>query len=636
MTASLISRRILFGNPERTNYQISPDGAWITWVAPADGVLNVFIAARDDVAGHDAPLAARQLTFDTGQGIHRYAWTLDETHLVYAKDTDGDEDTHLFALRLSDGAVRDLTPFPGVKAMLAGASRRRRGEVAVLLNQRDARHHDVFTLDLASGAMTLAAENPGYLGIILDEDFVPRIAIALAEGGGIVLHRNTESANQTASVDWEPWLTIDQEDSRTTHPVGLNADGTILYLLDSRGRDTAALCAVTIRTGEVREIASDPRADISEILADPDTQEILAYGVDYQVRTFHVLDPRADDISWLVEQGLTGAAVVDRSENDRLWLVGTSSDTAPSKIYLFDRDTRRIAQLPSVQPALDGWSGYPMRSDLIPTRDGLTMVSYATLPRDAGPVPLVLVVHGGPEARDHFGFNPEHQWLADRGYAVLSVNFRGSTGFGKAFVNACEGEWGRAMDDDLCDAVAWAIANLPVDPARVAIYGGSYGGYATLVGLTRHPDLYACGVDIVGPSNLETLIETIPPYWEAQRAQVVRMIGDPATEAGRALLRERSPLHQAHAIRKPLLIAQGANDPRVKTAESEQMVAALKAHAIPVTYLFFPNEGHGFARPENRLSFYAQTEVFLSEHLGGCCEPEDPEIRARSSLQITR
>ncbi len=635
MSETLIPRRVLFGNPERTNYQISPDGSWITWVGPADGVLNVFIAAREDVAGQEQPCWPRQLTFDTGRGVAAYAWTLNETHLVYAKDADGDENTHLYALRLSDGEVRDLTPFPGVKAMLAGVSRRRRGEIAVLMNDRDPQHHDFVTIDLASGAVTRIAENPGFIGFIADEDYVPHIAIQPLPSGGMALHRNVEGVSHPEPKDWQPWITIGAEDARTTRPAGLSADGETLYLLDSRGRDTAALTVVALATGEQRVIASDPRADINEIFMDQDTHEILAYGVDYQVREFHVIDPRADDISWLVSQGLTGAIVHDRSENDRLWLVATSSDTAPSILFLFDRDSREILRLPSIQPAIDGWPGYRMRSDLIPTRDGLKMVSYATLPSGPGPVPLVLIVHGGPEARDHFGFNSEHQWLADRGYAVLSVNFRGSTGFGKAFVNACEGEWGRAMDDDLCDAVIWAVANLPVDRTRVAIYGGSYGGYATLVGLTRHPDLYACGVDIVGPSNLETLIETIPPYWEALRAQVVRMIGDPATEEGRALLRDRSPLHRASAIRKPLLIAQGGNDPRVKTAESEQMVAALKSHAIPVTYLFFPNEGHGFARPENRLTFYAQTEAFLAAHLGGRCEADDPEIRARSSVEIT-
>jgi dipeptidyl aminopeptidase/acylaminoacyl peptidase len=290
-----------------------------------------------------------------------------------------------------------------------------------------------------------------------------------------------------------------------------------------------------------------------------------------------------------------------------------------------------------VYPELAGAPLVSMRPVTITSRDGLDLVSYVTLPQHGTgkvPRPMVLVVHGGPWARDTFGFNFVHQWLANRGYAVLSVNFRSSTGFGKAFVNAGDREWGRRMDDDLLDAVAWAIDQKIADPRKIAIMGGSYGGYATLVGLTRNPEIYACGIDIVGPSNLETLIRAIPPYWEAVRSQILKAIGDPDTEEGLRLLRERSPLFQAGRIAKPLLIAQGANDPRVKQAEADQMVKALKEKGIPVAYLLYPDEGHGFARPENNIAFRAVAENFLARHLGGLAEPIHPEELTKSTIEV--
>ncbi len=304
-------------------------------------------------------------------------------------------------------------------------------------------------------------------------------------------------------------------------------------------------------------------------------------------------------------------------------------------MYLFDRANNTLDKLYDAKPALAGAPLAPMRPVVIAARDGLNLVSYLTLPLGAaGPQPLVLVVHGGPWGRDHFWYNSWHQWLANRGYAALSVNFRASTGFGKAFINAGDHEWGARMDDDLLDAVDWAIAEGIADPTKVAIFGGSYGGYAVLAGMTRNPTRYACGIDIVGPSNLETLLATIPPYWEAFRAHLVKSLGDPDTAAGLALLRDRSPVHRADALARPLLIAQGANDPRVKQAESDQMVAALRAKDIPVTYLLFPDEGHGFARPENQIAFIAVAEQFLASHLGGLAEPVHPGELERSTAQF--
>jgi dipeptidyl aminopeptidase/acylaminoacyl peptidase len=338
------------------------------------------------------------------------------------------------------------------------------------------------------------------------------------------------------------------------------------------------------------------------------------------------LDERvAADLKFLHGELPGEIGVADRTLDDDRWIVTSSAAEAPGTYHLYERGPRKLTALFEARPELKSYRLAPMRGEVIKSRDGLELVSYLTLPagtprKPAVPLPMVLVVHGGPWSRNEYGFDPQHQWLADRGYAVLSVNFRGSTGFGKAFLNAGDLQWGRKMHDDLLDGVAWAVAQGIADRSRIAIMGGSYGGYATLAGLAFTPDVFCCGVDIVGPSNLETLMATIPPYWAAFFENLARRVGDPRTEEGRKLLKERSPLNSAGAIAKPLLIGQGANDPRVKQAEADQIIAAMRAKGLPVTYVLYPEEGHGFAEPANRISFYAIAEAFLAEHLGGRAE----------------
>jgi dipeptidyl aminopeptidase/acylaminoacyl peptidase len=406
-------------------------------------------------------------------------------------------------------------------------------------------------------------------------------------------------------------------------------------LRDARGRDTAVLARLDLSSGETTVLAADARADIGGVIVDIETRTPRAYTVVVERLEYHALDnTMARDLGFLARSGIGDWALTSRTEDDGRWIVSANSDTRPAVEYLYDRSAQTLREVLRARPELDDAplrQMYPVR---IEARDGLSLVSYLTKPDTAMLPPLILLVHGGPWARDYYGYNAWHQWLANRGYAVLSVNFRGSVGFGKAFINAGDGEWGQRMDDDLCDAVAWAVAEGHVDPARVAIMGTSYGGYATLVGLTRHPELYACGVDIVGPSNLETLLRTIPPYWEAIRADLYRAIGNIDTAAGLAQARERSPLFRAANIRKPLLIAQGANDPRVKQAESDQMVAALRASGIPVTYVLFPDEGHGVVRPENAIACNGLIEEFLARHLGGIAEPTSAEEMAASTAKI--
>jgi dipeptidyl aminopeptidase/acylaminoacyl peptidase len=367
---------------------------------------------------------------------------------------------------------------------------------------------------------------------------------------------------------------------------------------------------------------------------------VEGYRVSYLRSEWHALDSaRAADFAFLSANVQGEWNPVSLTKDTNLWIVGRNDATAPGQFLLYDRKAKKISKLFTARPDLEGKPLVPMHPLELKARDGLTLVSYLTLPpgadanndgRPEQPMPMVLLVHGGPWGRDGYGFNSMHQWLANRGYAVLSVNFRASTGFGKAFIRAGDKEWAGKMHDDLIDAVNWAVAQRIAPKDKIAIMGGSYGGYATLVGLSFTPDVFACGVDIVGPANLETLLSTIPPYWEAVRVKFARAIGDVSTDEGKKLLAERSPLTRAGAIKRPLLIGQGANDPRVKQAESDQIVAAMKEKKIPVTYVLYPDEGHGFARPENSLSFNAITEAFLAHNLGGRFEPVGDDFKGAS------
>ena len=632
----LISRAALFGNPERGTCQISPDGRWLAFAAPRDGVMNVWMCPRGNLA------AARPITNDRKRGITQFSWAYDGVHLLYHQDEGGDENFHLHGVAVESAVVRDLTPRAGARGMLHALSRRHRHEVLISLNARDPRFADLFRLNLDSGEMHLVQHNPGMAQFITDDDFKVRLAVAPQPDGGWLL------LQPEGAADWKPWQRIDAADAMTTHLLHIDADDRTLYALDSRGRDTAALVAFDLTADPpiARTIAEHPRGDIGDLLTHADSHAPLAYAVTLERRELHVLDDSIrDDVALLDAQGLGEWRLASRTEDDAWWVLRFTSDLNPASYALYDRAARRVTKLYDGYPELAHAPLARMQPATLKSRDGLLLVSYLSLPvhterrgkalASTAPLPLVLLVHGGPWSRDEFGYNPWHQWLANRGYAVLSVNFRASTGFGKAFVNAGDHEWGAKMDDDLCDAVDWAIARGIADPQRVAIMGGSYGGYATLWGLVAHPDRYACGVDIVGPSNLETLLASTPSHWESLLAMLHRRLGNPATADGRALLQARSPLHRAANIRKPLLIGQGANDQRVKQAEADQMAAAMKANGIPVTYVLYPDEGHGFQRPANRISFNAITEQFLAKYLGGRCEPSSAaEIDGHTAVMV--
>ena len=630
----LIPREALFGNPTKIQGRISPDGKWLSWIAPRDGVLNIWVAPVGN------PDQARAVTAEKTRPIRQHFWSPDSRMVLFINDKGGDENFLLYGVDVESGKERLLTPFDKTRVQLVGASPLVPDRLLVGVNNRDPKWHDVHSLNLRTGELTPVLMNTGgYAGFLADANLVIRGATKTRADGGVDFFRVTDN-----KVNAKPIEQIGLDDSMTTSPAGFTTDGRTLYWIDSRGRNTAALIAQDVASGTKRVLAESPKADIGGAIANPRTGEVEAYAVNYLKNEWTPIGSAvAADLEFL-ERSLPGEiAVTSRTLADDKWTVAVSSSTAPGSTYLYDRKNRRLTKLFDSRPNLAEAPLTPMRPVEIKSRDGLTLVSYLTLPPGADPdgdgrpnsaVPMVLLVHGGPWARDAYGYNSYHQWLANRGYAVLSTNFRASSGFGKSFLNAGNLEWGRRMHDDLLDAVDWAVKQGVTTPDKVAIMGGSYGGYATLAGLTFTPDRFACGVSIVGPSNLKTLLDTIPPYWEAGRSQFYQRMGNPNTPEGLALLRERSPLYFADRIKRPLLIGQGANDPRVKQAESDQIVDAMRAKNIPVTYVLFPDEGHGFARPVNNIAFNAVTENFLSSCLGGRAEPIGGTIKASTAKVV--
>jgi dipeptidyl aminopeptidase/acylaminoacyl peptidase len=613
-TVPLIPREVLFGNPEKARPLLSPDGERLAYLAPRDGVLNVWVGpAGSPVGGDDF----EPVTDDTKRGIRVYFWAEDNTHIVYLQDEGGDENWRVHAVDASTKEDRDLTPFDDVQAQIVDRSRRFPDTLLVALNRENPELHDVYRLTLSTGELDLAAKNPGnVVGWVVDAEFRVRATMAATpEGGFDVLLRDAEEE------DWRKLLGWDKEDALSSAPVGFTEDGGKMYLIDSRGANTARLVLLDLESGATETLVEDPRYDVGQVVTHPETHEVQAAAVERARTDWVVLDDDVREDFEVIEslsRGDFGLASRDRA--DQNWLVSFTADDGGASYYTYDRKDKRGEHLFDARPDLVEYDIARMEPISFTSRDGLTIEGYLTLPPggSAGPMPIVLNVHGGPWVRDGWGYDPEAQWLANRGYASLQVNYRGSTGYGKAFLNAGNKEWGGRMHDDLVDAVEWAVNEGVADPERVAIFGGSYGGYAALAGATFTPDLFRCAVDIVGPSSLITLIPSIPPYWKPLVSTFHERVGNPDTEED--FLKSRSPLFHVDRIRIPMLIAQGANDPRVKQAESEQIVAAMKEKGIDYEYLLFEDEGHGFVRPENRLKFYAAAERFLAKHLGGRAE----------------
>jgi dipeptidyl aminopeptidase/acylaminoacyl peptidase len=591
---------------------MSHDGSQLGWIAPRDGVLNVWVAPIGESDGVDWA-AARTVTDDTDRGIRMFGWAWDGRHLLYVQDVGGDENWRLYDVDLVTGERRDLTPFEKIHAQIIGSSKRRPTEVLVGINADNPQLHDVYRLDLETGNLVKEIENPGYAGWLADEDLVVRCALApLPDGSLDVLVRDS------ASADWRTLLTVPAEDVTSSDVVSFSGDGRSLLMISAAGADTGRLTRVDLATGAATVLAEDPEADVAGAVLDPDTRDPQIVMILKDRMTYVVLDPSVEDDLKAIRGLHPGDPMfLGRDEADQTWLVGFTVDAGSLTFYMYDRASKSGRLLFEARPALSSYTLAAMEPFSFTARDGLEIHGYVTFPPGQGrsSLPAVLDVHGGPQVRDSWGYNPEAQWFANRGYLCVQVNYRGSTGYGKAFVAAGDREWGGKMHDDLIDAVSYITGQGWADPSRVAIYGGSYGGYAALVGAAFTPGVFRCAVDIVGPSNLKTLLETIPPYWAPMIAQLYRRVGNPETDA--EFLWSRSPLSRARDIRIPLLIAQGANDPRVKQAESEQIVAALTEAGIEHEYLLFPDEGHGFAKPENRIRFYTAAERFLARYLGG-------------------
>lgn len=633
--AKLIPRDVLFGNPQRAMARLSPDGKYLSFMAPVDGVLNVWVGPADDMQ------QARPITKEKVRPVPGYSWAYDSKHILYSQDTNGNENFHLFATNVDTAETKDLTPIDGVRAELQEVSEKFPNEILVGLNDRDKQLHDIWRINIDTGEKKLVEENPGVAGYLTDDDFNVRIALNYTPTGGQVwLVREGDGEQQ----QWKEFIEFGPEDAMTSGPAGFDKSNRTLYFQDSRNRNTAGLFAMNLDDGKVTLVAENPKADAGGVLAHPTEKTIQAVSFDYSRNEWKILDEAIQaDFDYLKTVQAGDIIVADRTQDDKKWIVAFLQDDGPVKTYLYEREPEKKATfLFQNRDDLDDYELVKMHTPVIKSRDGLDLVSYLSLPPGSDPdgdgipdkpVPMVLYVHGGPWARDSWGLNPMHQWLANRGYAVLSVNYRGSTGFGKDFINAANGEWSGKMHDDLIDAVNWAVENKIADKDKVAIAGGSYGGYATLVGMTYTPDVFAAGVDIVGPSSLVTLLQNIPPYWAPFMPVMKVRVGDVDTEEGRAELEKRSPLKRVDQIKKPLLIGQGANDPRVKQLEADQIVKAMEEHKIPVTYVLYPDEGHGFRRPENRMSFNAVMEAFLAEQLGGRFEPVGKDFEG-STIQV--
>ena len=629
-TFPLIPRDDLFGNPTRTAGKISPDGKWLSWLAPKNGVLNIWMAPVTN------PDDAKAMTNAEDRPIRQYMWAPDSKSLLYIQDKGGDENFLLYGVDIASGKETTLTPFENTRVDIVGGSESIRDKILIGLNNRDPQFHDVHLLNLNTGELTPVIENNSYAGFMADDTLTVRMALRQNEAGGTDYFRIIDD-----EVEEAPFTATEMEDSLTTGPAGYTRDGSILYWLDSRDRNTAALYAEEVASGERKLIAENDKADIGGTIRDRETGEVQAYSVNYLKTGWTALDANLGaSLDWLGTQLDGEYGISSRSDDNQTWIIWNDPLTAPTATYIYDRAEQTLTPFYVSRPELEGTPLQPMHPVEITARDGLTLPCYLTLPVGANtdgsskadtPSPMVLLVHGGPWARDSYGFASSVQWLANRGYAVLQVNFRGSTGFGKDFLNSANKQWGLAMHDDLIDAVDWAIAQGVAEADKVAIMGGSYGGYATLAGLTFTPEVFACGVDIVGPSNLETLLATIPPYWAPMVKIFHERMGNPDDEEGLALLKAASPLYKADQITKPLLILQGANDPRVKQSESDQIVGAMKDAGVPVTYVLYPDEGHGFAKPVNNIAYTAITENFLASVLGGRSEPIGDTVKASTA-----
>jgi dipeptidyl aminopeptidase/acylaminoacyl peptidase len=614
----LIDRELIFGNPEIGGAQLSPNGQYIAFVRPWKDTRNVYVKAINEPFS-----AARLLTTESKRPVAGFFWTQDSKYILYVKDHDGDENFNVYAVdpaaKPAAGAdapaSRDLTGLKGVRVMLYEVPKSDPDIVYLGLNDRDKAWHDLYKLRISTGEKTLLRKNTDR---IVGWDFDLKGQLRLAE-------RTADNGDtEILRVDSDKFTKIYScSVFETCGPLHFLPDGSEVYFETNKDVDLIELALLDPATGKTEKVESDPlgKVDFGGALFSEATDQLVeTWYIHDRAKTYYKDKVFGADVHWL-EHKYPGEEIMlgSRTRDERYWLFTAHSDTEPGQTLLFDRKTRVITPQYTAREKLPRQDLAEMKSVSYKSSDGLEIPAYLTLPKGvvAKNLPTLVIPHGGPWGRDDWGYNPLAQFFANRGYAVLMPNFRGSTGYGRKFLDAGNLEWGRKMQDDVTWGVKYLVAEGIADPKHVGILGGSYGGYATLAGVTFTPDLYAAGVDIVGPSNLITLMESIPPYWEAARKMFAVRMGDVSTAEGKALLKERSPLNSVDKIKTPLLVAQGANDPRVNRREAEQIVIALRDRGFPVEYILAPDEGHGFARPVNNLALYMESEKFLAAHLGG-------------------
>ena len=595
--------RDFFRNPETTAYQLSPSGDYIAFLKPYENRLNIWVQPRQ--GGEPT-----RITSVTDRDISSFSWKGDK-YLLYAKDNGGDENYHLYAADRDGQAVRELTPFEGVKVRIVDDLEDNPTDVIIEMNKRNKEFFDAYRLNVEAGDMKVVAENPGNIsGWMTDHDGNLRVATTTDGVNTSLLYRKTDQD------PWKPILTTNFKEA--FDPQFFTFDNQNLYGVSNLGRDKSAVVEFDLGSGkETKILYENPEADVSGLAYSRKRKVLTSAFYTTSKTERHFFDKQAEQLYDTLEQKLPGyeVLVVSTNKNEDLFIVRTLSDRSLGAFYLYDLKSGELTKIADRNPWLHEDQLAEMKPIEYQSRDGLTIHGYLTLPKGRDPknLPVVVNPHGGPWVRDAWGFNPEVQFLANRGYAVLQVNYRGSTGYGRKFWEASFKQWGGTMQDDITDGVNWLVSQGIADPKRVAIYGGSYGGYAVLEGLTKNPDLYAAGVDYVGVSNLFTFLKTVPPYWKPYLDMMYEMVGNPQTD--KSWFEAHSPALNADKIKAPLFVAQGAKDPRVNINESNQIVEALKKRGVDIQYMVKPNEGHGFHNEENRFDFYEAMEAFLSKHL---------------------